>query len=138
MPINQQCQPAPINSRLNVVVRSPAPFGLGRNGCWPSRGSQLPRALLHRNSSTHRFPRFLPRNSCFLDKLAVFPLDLAATDTAFFLVLISRIGRIENPPCSACGHPSQDTSAPIPRKGSGNNKMNNSDAALSLCHKRGH
>ena len=36
---------APINSRLNVVVRSPAPFGLDRNGCWPSRGSQLPRAL---------------------------------------------------------------------------------------------
>ena len=36
---------APINSRLNVVVRSPAPFGLGRNGCWPPRGSQLPRAL---------------------------------------------------------------------------------------------
>ena len=35
----------PINSRLNVVVRSPAPFGLGRNGCWPSRRSQLPRAL---------------------------------------------------------------------------------------------
>ena len=37
--------PAPINSRLNVVVRSPTPFELGRNGCWPSRGSQLPRAL---------------------------------------------------------------------------------------------
>ena len=36
---------APINSRLNVVVRSPAPFGLGPNGCWPSRGSQVPRAL---------------------------------------------------------------------------------------------
>ena len=36
---------APINSRLNVVVRSPTPFGLGRNGCWPSRGSQLPRAF---------------------------------------------------------------------------------------------
>ena len=36
---------APINSRLNVVVRSLTPFGLGRNGCWPSRGSQLPRAL---------------------------------------------------------------------------------------------
>ena len=36
---------APINSRLNVVVRSSTPFGLGRNGCWPSRGSQLPRAL---------------------------------------------------------------------------------------------
>ena len=36
-------QAAPINSRLNVIVRSPTPFGLGRNGC--SRGSQLPRAL---------------------------------------------------------------------------------------------
>ena len=24
---------APINSRLKVVVRSPTPFGLGRNGC---------------------------------------------------------------------------------------------------------
>ena len=36
---------APINSRLNVVVRSPASFGLGRNGCQPSRGSQLPRAI---------------------------------------------------------------------------------------------
>ena len=36
---------APINSRLNVVVRSPTPLGLGRNGCWLSRGSQLPRAL---------------------------------------------------------------------------------------------
>ena len=36
---------APINSRLNVVVLSPTPFGLGQNGCWPSRGSQLPRAL---------------------------------------------------------------------------------------------
>ena len=26
-------------------VRSPAPFGLDRNGCWLSRGLQLPRAL---------------------------------------------------------------------------------------------
>ena len=44
MAINEEC-PAQINSRLNVVVRSPTPFGLGRNGCWPSRGSQLPQAL---------------------------------------------------------------------------------------------
>ena len=36
---------APINSRLNVVVQSPTPFGLGQIGCWLSRGSQLPRAL---------------------------------------------------------------------------------------------
>ena len=26
------------------MVRSPTPFGLGRNGCWISRGSQLPPA----------------------------------------------------------------------------------------------
>ena len=38
-------QTAPINSHLNVVVRSPTPFGLGQNGCWPSRRSQLPRAF---------------------------------------------------------------------------------------------
>ena len=37
---------APINSRVNVVVRSPIPFGLGRNGCWLSRVAKLPRALL--------------------------------------------------------------------------------------------
>ena len=36
---------APINSRLNVVVRFPAPFGLGQNGCWSCRGSHLPRVL---------------------------------------------------------------------------------------------
>ena len=35
---------APINSRPNVVVRSPTRL-VGRNGCWTSRGSQLPRAL---------------------------------------------------------------------------------------------
>ena len=27
------------------MVRSPIPFGLGRNGCWPSRGSRVPWAL---------------------------------------------------------------------------------------------
>ena len=43
--IGEDERPAPINSRLNVVVRFPAPFGLGRNGCWTSRGSQLPQAL---------------------------------------------------------------------------------------------
>ena len=36
---------APINSRLNVVVRSPTLFGLRRNGCWPSQRSHLPQAL---------------------------------------------------------------------------------------------
>ena len=28
-----------------MVVQSPASFGLGQNGCWPSRGFQLPRVL---------------------------------------------------------------------------------------------
>ena len=36
---------SPINSRLNVVLRSPTPFGLGQNGCRPSPGSHLSRAL---------------------------------------------------------------------------------------------
>ena len=36
---------APINSRLNEVVRSPTPFGLGQKGCWTSRWSQLPQTL---------------------------------------------------------------------------------------------
>ena len=35
----------PINSRLNVMVRSPTPFWLGRNGCWTSQKPQLPLAL---------------------------------------------------------------------------------------------
>ena len=46
--------------------------------------------LSHRNSLTHRFPRFPPRNLCSLVMLAVFSLVYAATDTAFFYVLISR------------------------------------------------
>ena len=33
---------APINSRLNVVVRSPTPFGLGQNGCWFPEGPSYP------------------------------------------------------------------------------------------------
>ena len=50
---------APIRSRLNmVVVRSPTPFGLGRNGCWPSRGSQLPQAL------PYIFSPCCPLNDC--------------------------------------------------------------------------
>ena len=36
---------APINSHLNVVVRSTTPFGLSQNGCGPFRGSQLSWAL---------------------------------------------------------------------------------------------
>ena len=41
------------------------------------------------NSLTHRFPQFPPRNLCSLVMLAVSSLVFAATDTAFFQVLIS-------------------------------------------------
>ena len=39
--------------------------------------------LSHRNSLTHRFPRFLPRKLCSLVMLAVFSLVYAATNTTF-------------------------------------------------------
>ena len=51
--------------------------------------------LSHRNSLTHRFPRFPLRNLCSLVMLAVFSVVYAATDTAFFWVLIS-IGLAES------------------------------------------
>ena len=45
--------------------------------------------LSHRSSLTHRFPRFPPKNLCSLVMLAVSSLVFAATDTAFYWVLIS-------------------------------------------------
>ena len=45
--------------------------------------------LSHRNSLTHKFPRFPPRNLCSLVMLAVSSLVYAPTDTAFYKVLIS-------------------------------------------------
>ena len=66
--------------------------------------------LSHLNSSTHRFPRFPPSNLRFYVMLVVISLAFAATDTAFCKSsYLSRIGRIENHSCSACGHMSQDT-----------------------------
>ena len=68
--------------------------------------------LSHLNSSTCRFSRFPLRNLCSLVKLAVFSLIYTAMDTALELLssYLSRIGRIENPSCSTCGHSSRDTS----------------------------
>ena len=43
--LHRAANPAQINIRLNIMVWSPTPFGLGRNGCWTYRGSQLSRAL---------------------------------------------------------------------------------------------
>ena len=45
--------------------------------------------LSHRSSLIHRFPQFPPRNLCYLVMLAMSSLVFAATDTAFFQVLIS-------------------------------------------------
>ena len=45
--------------------------------------------LFHRSILTHRFPPFPPRKLCSLVMLAVPSLVFAATDTAFFWVLIS-------------------------------------------------
>ena len=66
--------------------------------------------LSHRSILTHRFPRFPLRNLCSLVMLAVSSLVYAATDTLLLGSYLSRIGRIENPSCSACGHSSQDIS----------------------------
>ena len=50
--------------------------------------SQTGGVLSQLNSLTLRFPRFSPRNLCYLVTLAVFSFIYAATDTAFCLALI--------------------------------------------------
>ena len=62
--------------------------------------------LSHLNSSICTFPQFPLRNLCSLVRLAVFSLGHSLLLGSY----LSRIGRIENPSCSACGHSSQDTS----------------------------
>ena len=68
------------------------------------------RCLCHRNSLTHRFPRFPPRNLCSLVTLAVFSRPHCNGHSLLLSFYLSRIGRIENSSCSACRHPSQGTS----------------------------
>ena len=45
------------------MVRSMTPFGSGGNGCWPFRGSQLPRALPHTNQCFAVRPPERPRRA---------------------------------------------------------------------------
>ena len=66
--------------------------------------------LSHRSSSTHRFPRFPPRNLCSLVMLAVFSRLRCNGHSLLLNSYLSRIGRIENSSCSAYRHSSQDTS----------------------------
>ena len=67
--------------------------------------------LSHQNSSTYRFPSVsheklvLPRHArCALSHFCCNEHCLPLSS------YLTRIRRIENPSCSACGHPSQDTS----------------------------
>ena len=102
---------APVNSRFNVVVRSPTPFGLGQNGCWPFRGSQVPQALPFifllccplndRSRAAHSFFKIsrLFSLSFFCPSLALLRL--------FILLLLLMSGNVyPNPgpifPCSVC------------------------------------
>ena len=103
---------APINSRLNVVVRSPTPFGLGRNGCWPSQGSQLPRALPYifslccpLNDRSRTAHSFLKIGRLF--SLSLFSCrSLAHLSLLIPLLLLMRGNVHPNPgpifPCSVC------------------------------------
>ena len=66
--------------------------------------------LSHRNSLTHRFPRFLPRNLFPRHTRCVFS-HLNCNGHSFLLIShLSRISRIENPSCSACEHSFHNTS----------------------------
>ena len=93
------------------MVRSPSPFWLGRNGCWPSRGSQLPRALSFifslccpqnvRRRAAHSFLK--------IDCLFSFSLFFCPSLTCIrlFILLLLMSGNVHpNPgpifPCSAC------------------------------------
>ena len=93
-----------------MVVRSPAPFGLGRNGCWPSRGFQLPRALTFifslccplndRRRAAHSFFKIGRLFSLF------FCLSLALLRILILLLLLMSGNVHPNPgpifPCSVC------------------------------------
>ena len=77
---------------------------------YPLFFSRIGGVLSHQNSSTHRFPRFPLRNLSFLVTMAVFSRLRCNGHNLLLSSYLSRIGKIENPPFSACGHPSQDTS----------------------------
>ena len=92
-----------------MAVWSPIPFGLGRNGCWTSRGSQLPRAL------PFIFSLFCPMNDrrrvahSFLKIRRLFSLFscLSLARLRLLLLLLLMSGNVHpNPgpifPCSVC------------------------------------
>ena len=66
--------------------------------------------LSHQNSSIHKFLRFPLRNLCSLVTLAVFSRLRCNGRSLLLSSYLSRIGRIDNFSCGACGHPCQDIS----------------------------
>ena len=109
--MSKDMEAVPINSRLKVVVRSPTPFGLGRNGCWPFRGSQLPQALPYifslccplndRRRAAHSIYKF---GRLF----SLFPLSCPTLALLCLLILLLLISGNVHPhpgpifPCSVC------------------------------------
>ena len=86
-----------------MVVRSPTPFGLGRNGCWHSCGSQLPRALLNECRKAARNLFEIGRLSSLFSCLCLARLRLLI----LLLLLLLMSGNVyPNPcpvfPCSVC------------------------------------
>ena len=111
---SERVKAAPINSCLNVVVRSPAPFGLGQNGCWPSRGSQLLRALTfifslccplndHRRAA-HSFFKIGRLFSLFLFHFSCLSLALLRLLILLLLLISGNVHPNPGPifPCSVC------------------------------------
>ena len=96
-----------------MVVWSPTSFGLGRNGCWSSRGSQLPRALpfifslcCPLNNRRRAAHSFLKIGRLFL--LLLFSCPSLALLRILILLLLLMSGNVHpNPgpifPCSVCG-----------------------------------
>ena len=95
-----------------MVVRSSTPFGLGRNGCWPSRGSQLPRALPFILSLCCSLnDRSKAAHSLFkighLFSLSLFSCPSLALLCPFILLLLLMSGNVHSKPgpifpCSVC------------------------------------
>ena len=66
--------------------------------------------LSHRNSLIHRFPHFSLRSLCSLVTRAVLSRLHCNGRSLLLSSYLFRIGRIENPSCSACEHSSQNIS----------------------------
>ena len=87
----------PENNAADELARRGAPFVPSAIPCCLSPLSIVSTILFsrtggvlsHQNSSTHRFPRFSPKNLCSYVMLTVFSLVLAATDNAYSKAPIS-------------------------------------------------